>query len=839
MANIEAEKIFSEALDDFQGKNYARAVYLFTKAAEMGLAKAQYNLGLCYYDGHGVDVDYAQAAVWYEKAAAQGHVRAQFNIGICYVHGRGVEQDAAKGVEWFRQAAQQGDVNALCNLGNCYYHGIGVANDDGKAIECFSQAAEHGDSFAMYNMGNAYLHGRGVPQDEKIALEWIVKSAAAGNPEAQKIVNEATESDSSYKTTFNYLLSHRTIPMCIFRDLDFFYENIITNPTNLQIYLQNWLLTATAWAQKGAPDVEPGYVIERFEMGIFGNSLEHSVIVVDIPHCNRLNDCYQIAIPTMREKAGYFTCEVSSNPLDDSVFIIVGEWRPDGDDGSLKHLNHGKLDHENGENFPGKVIKMVYGVEYKIPDVNKDLAEYNLLRAKLNDMDEITTDTATSTQILNSKEFGHREPLFHTENYYDILENSKGELLFCIRVRGGEPRMSELFYSGGKNALLRRRIDQYVFLDEVHEGIREKLDALGSGGKGSSGAGQALIAEFIPAEEKTALDKDKGIIREYTVPIRRLPDSVSFETIEAIREDAYPLFIWLAELARKHADEGKRIAEVIPPDELPTLAAILAREEDYALLDKYIAEQLPLNKRCSRYFKSWEPTPLFYITTQKVWPCLKESEKMLRYLVQHGANINLAGAEGDTPLGNLCYAEGNVQTMQALLAAGADPNVDTVSQGNTLKPLILVLSPPADYDLDTHIFIPQTENVIERAKLLIEFGADVNAMFDSQITPLTLALTYSAGELRKEIVALLRNKGAQVDTALKCMETQAEYCPEYYYALYEFYAGFPDLPDSMPGMANWKNPETALRYLQLSAEKGYAPAKTLLAEEEAPPDCLG
>jgi len=819
MPNIEAEKIFSEALDDFENKNYARAVYLFTKAAEMGLAKAQYNLGLCYYDAHGVEQDYAQAAAWYEKAAVQGHVRAQFNIGICYVHGRGVEQDAAKGVEWFRKAAEQGDVNAICNLGNCYYHGIGVANDDGKAIELFSQAAEKGDSFAMYNMGNAYLHGRGVTQDEKIALEWIVKSAAAGNPEAQKIVNEATQGDYPYKVSFNYMLSHQAIPMCIFRDLDYFYENIITNPTNLQIYLQNWLLTATAWAQKGAPDVEPGYAIERFEMGIFGNSLEHSVIVIDIPHCNRLNDCYQIAIPTMREKAGYFTCEVSSNPLDDSVFIVVGEWKPDGEDGSLKHLNHGKLDHENGENFPGKVIKMVYGVEYKIPDVNKDLAEYNLLRAKLNDMDEITTDTATSTQILNSKEFGHREPLFHTENYYDILENSKGELLFCIRVRGGEPRMSELFYSGGKNALLRRRIDQYVVLDEVHEGIREKLGALGS-----SGNGEVLIAEFIPAEEKTALDKDKGIIREYTVPVRRLPDIVSFETIPDIRDNGYVMFNWLAALARKHTAEGKRIAEVIPPDELPTLAAILAFEEDYALLDKYIAEKLPLNQRCSRYFKSWQPTPLFYITTYKVWSCLKEPEKILRYLIQHGANINLASAEGDTPLGNLCYAEGNAQTMKALLEAGADPNVDTVSQGNTLNPLILVLSPPPDYDLDTHIFTPQTENVIERAKLLIEFGADVNATFDSQITPLALALTYSAGELRKELVTLLRSKGAEVDTALKCMEKQAEYCPEYYYALYEYHAE--------------SQPETALRYLQLSAEKGYGPAKALLAEFGPQPDCL-
>jgi hypothetical protein len=143
--------------------------------------------------------------------------------------------------------------------------------------------------------------------------------------------------------------------------VDFFYESIIVDPTNLQIYLQNVLLTATAWAQKGSPDVEPGYSIDRFEMRMFGNGPEKSIILINIPNCSELCDCIQIAIPCMREQAGYYTCELSEDPLDGSRFFIVGEWRQEG--GDYIHINPGPLTPES-KPFPARVIHLAYGVEY-------------------------------------------------------------------------------------------------------------------------------------------------------------------------------------------------------------------------------------------------------------------------------------------------------------------------------------------------------------------------------------------------------------------------------------------------------------------------------------------
>ena len=69
---------------------------------------AQYNLGACYYDGHGVPQSYAEAAEWFRKAAEQGYAEAQHDLGACYYNGHGVPQSYSEAIKWFRKAARQG-----------------------------------------------------------------------------------------------------------------------------------------------------------------------------------------------------------------------------------------------------------------------------------------------------------------------------------------------------------------------------------------------------------------------------------------------------------------------------------------------------------------------------------------------------------------------------------------------------------------------------------------------------------------------------------------------------------------------------------------------------------
>jgi len=54
----------------------------FRKAAEQGIAEAQYNLGFMHDNGQGVAQDYKSAHMWYNTAAANGGSGAAKNRDI-------------------------------------------------------------------------------------------------------------------------------------------------------------------------------------------------------------------------------------------------------------------------------------------------------------------------------------------------------------------------------------------------------------------------------------------------------------------------------------------------------------------------------------------------------------------------------------------------------------------------------------------------------------------------------------------------------------------------------------------------------------------------------------
>jgi hydroxymethylglutaryl-CoA lyase len=52
------------------------------------------------------------------RAAEAGVAGAQYNLGYCYRHGEGVAKDAAKSVEWWTRAAKAGQADAQRSLGS-------------------------------------------------------------------------------------------------------------------------------------------------------------------------------------------------------------------------------------------------------------------------------------------------------------------------------------------------------------------------------------------------------------------------------------------------------------------------------------------------------------------------------------------------------------------------------------------------------------------------------------------------------------------------------------------------------------------------------------------------
>ena len=49
---------------------------------------------------------------WYRIAAEHGKADAEYNLGRCYYLGHGVKQDSAEAEKWFRIAAKHGNMAA-------------------------------------------------------------------------------------------------------------------------------------------------------------------------------------------------------------------------------------------------------------------------------------------------------------------------------------------------------------------------------------------------------------------------------------------------------------------------------------------------------------------------------------------------------------------------------------------------------------------------------------------------------------------------------------------------------------------------------------------------------
>lgn len=68
--------------------------------AYKGDAEAQYQLGMIYLRGEGVEINQKSAAEWFKLSAEQGHMAAQLALADCYTYGWGVEVDESKAEYW-------------------------------------------------------------------------------------------------------------------------------------------------------------------------------------------------------------------------------------------------------------------------------------------------------------------------------------------------------------------------------------------------------------------------------------------------------------------------------------------------------------------------------------------------------------------------------------------------------------------------------------------------------------------------------------------------------------------------------------------------------------------
>ena len=175
-------------------QDYAKALYLYKKAASEGHMASVITVGYMYEYGQGTPVDYAEAKIWYERAATKGYAGAQKAVGDLYRFGRGVAQDNAIAAQWYKKAADQNFAEAQCQLGYLMLRGRGVAADPQKARALFEAGMTQNNACSQHYMAFMYMNAmiRTLP-DTKTALELDRLAAGNGDPEAQFNMGWANE----------------------------------------------------------------------------------------------------------------------------------------------------------------------------------------------------------------------------------------------------------------------------------------------------------------------------------------------------------------------------------------------------------------------------------------------------------------------------------------------------------------------------------------------------------------------------------------------------------------------------------------------------------------------
>ena len=182
---------FNQAVKDYNSGGYIKALNTFYTLAKKDDAKAQYNVGLIYANGKGVQKDLAKAKKWYEKAAKQGNGPAQYNLAKLY-HTAG-ETDAhgyEKARYWYEKAVEAGIMQAYNNLASLYMEGKGVKQDQKKAFELFQKAASMGDNSAQVNVAVLYAWGEGITHDKMKAYDNFKKALISGKSEASEYLDK-------------------------------------------------------------------------------------------------------------------------------------------------------------------------------------------------------------------------------------------------------------------------------------------------------------------------------------------------------------------------------------------------------------------------------------------------------------------------------------------------------------------------------------------------------------------------------------------------------------------------------------------------------------------------
>jgi len=181
--------------------NIDEAVTRLQKRVDAGDAQAINNLGIHYALGsHGFPQDYAKALKLWKRSAELGYAYAYQNIGTTYGNGNGVGRDMKKAEHYYELGAMRGDAQARHMLG----HDVELKRSEPKrgnidrALRHYMIALEGGYNDSLKDLQKLYSNGLATKDEYTEALRAY-----------QKYLNEVKSSQrdeaAAYSELYKYI----------------------------------------------------------------------------------------------------------------------------------------------------------------------------------------------------------------------------------------------------------------------------------------------------------------------------------------------------------------------------------------------------------------------------------------------------------------------------------------------------------------------------------------------------------------------------------------------------------------------------------------------------------
>ena len=222
LAQQSAEK-YQRGVEAFANGEYETAANIWLIEAYEGSTDAQFNLGVMYIEGKGVEQSRDEAVFWFTKAAQQGHREAQYNLGHLLLEEREDPEKIKQAIEWWRQSSVNGFAIAQYNYARALFYGVGTDKDIVTSKTWFDRAAqggeqqaalfleEHAGVFAAFgDLGSQVVEVQpettteteSGPESENVAANEVESEApteenAVQEPEQEDTTASSDEADSS------------------------------------------------------------------------------------------------------------------------------------------------------------------------------------------------------------------------------------------------------------------------------------------------------------------------------------------------------------------------------------------------------------------------------------------------------------------------------------------------------------------------------------------------------------------------------------------------------------------------------------------------------------------